>query len=550
MVTQSISNPTPSSIPPNEADDNVLSSLHDFITKHKIDLSSSLEFRRVPSRGLGIYATADLPSGERIMHVPSTELLTTASIPSRFASKDLKSKLPVHVLLAAYIAFGMTEEKKQELQPWMATWPQMHEFVDSMCLWWPERMRRPVTLQTGRAANNGRAMEVKWGDSSESASDRAITFQPVPQCLTGSWLRSKEDTPSSETAKPKLLDAQLAKFHKHISLAFAHFRSHIGASPSLHGASPELTSFIHAWAIVNTRCFYHLAPGKRAPKDSNEAIALVPVMDLFNHTNVSNCKTSYDRKGFYINAGQAIPAGQELLLSYGAHGNDLLWTEYGFTMDANGDDSVAGFDELVLEGLTLAEKDVLQGAGYLGNYMLTAEGFCWRSEVVSWLGTLSRTQWLRFVEGTLTPETADRLHVEKMRTGAAKRRKGNDAAVAQGDAVVPSAKAREKQLHWLALLKAQVEVSLEGLAMLGQAAADKSMLDIFADTEDELTALGWTDTPINDFRRTQAKQRLGMCLQRWTQLLEICNAARMSLKQRRSNRVSEDPIEDVKSKAT
>lgn len=545
-MAHSTSNPTPPTIRPNEADDTVLSSLQGFITQHRIDLPSSLEFRRVPGRGLGIYSTADLPSGERIMHVPSSALLTTASIPFGFASKDLKSKLPVHVLLAAYIAFGMTEEKKQELRPWMATWPKMHEFIDSMCLWWPERTRSTVTLQMDGTGDNA---EIHREDN-DSTSARAITFQPVPPSLTGSWLRSKKDTPSSEAPRPKLLDIQLTKFHKHISLAAAHFPSHLSAPTSLQSASPELTSFIHAWAIVNTRCFYHLAPGKRAPKDSNEAMALVPVMDLFNHTNMSNCKTYYDRKGFYINAGRDIPAGQELLLSYGAHGNDLLWKEYGFIMDANGDDSVAGFDEIVLDGLTTAERDVLQGAGYLGNYTLTVEGFCWRSEVVSWLGILSRTQWFRFVEGTLTPETADRLHLDKMRAGATKRRKGNDAAVAQGDTTVPSAKAREKQIHWLTQLKAQAEVSLEGLTTLGQAAADTDMLDIFADAEEALTGHDLTGTSMGELRRSQGRQRLRTCLQRWTQLLETCNAAMVSVKERRSNGVSEDAIEDTKAKTT
>lgn len=525
-MTHSRSKPTPSKIRLEEADDTVLSSLQEFIAEHHIDLSDSLEFRRVPGRGLGIYSTADLTSGERIMHVPSSALVTVASVPSRFASKDMKSKLPVHVLLAAYIAFGMTKAKEQELQPWMATWPKLYEFIDSMCVFWPERTRKPITLRNGEAVENA---EIRRDDKN-STSDRAINFQPVPQNLTGTWHRSKEGTPSFEATKSKVLDVQLAKFQKHIFLASEHFPSHLSTSTSLQNASPGLTRFIHAWALVNTRCFYHLAPGKRAPKDSSEAMALVPVMDLFNHTNIPNCKTCYDRKGFYINAGQDIPAGQELLLSYGAHGNDVLWTEYGFIMDANGDDSVAGFDEVVLKGLTTAEREILQDAGYLGKYTLTAEGFCWRSEIVSWLGVLSKTQWFRFLDGTLTPETADRLHLEKLRTMAVKRRKGNDAAIAQGDNAMPSAKAREKQIHWVAQLKAQAEVTLEGLAILSEAAADKDMLDIFADAEDGLMAHGSTGIPMHEVRRSQAKHRLGMCLRRWTQLLETCNVAMQNLR--------------------
>lgn len=546
MTTRSI--PTPASkstaLRPDEDDDPVLSSLQDFVVKHKILLSPSLAFRRVPGRGLGIYSTARLRSGERIMHVPSSALLTPASIPPGFAGKELRSKLPVHVLLAAYIAFGMTEEKKQELEPWMATWPKMHDFTASMCVCWPEGTRKPVTLRTSRAVKSGIASKVH--KDSETTADRVITFQPVPQNLTGSWLPTKEDIAFPKVSKPKILDLQFAKLESHISLASAHFPSHLPALGSLPSASPELTNFAHAWANVNTRCFYHVAPGKRAPKDSNEAMALVPVMDLFNHTHVPNCKTSYDRKGFYVATGEAIRAGQELLLSYGAHGNDVLWTEYGFMMDANGDDSVSGFDEVVLDGLTTAEKVVLEGAGYLGNYTLTAEGLCWRSEVVCWLGLLSRNQWFRFIEGTLTPETVDRLHLDNMRAGTAKRRKGNDTTIAaQVDAVLPSAKAREKQIRWLSQMKAQAEVSLDGLTLLGQAATEKDMLGIFADAEEALTAQGLRGARINDLMQSQAKQRLGMCLQRWTQVLEICHAGIVRLKQSRVNGVSEDGIEDV-----
>lgn len=351
-----------------EKNDPILASLRDFNIKREIYLSPSLALRRVPGRGVGVYSTARLRSGERIMHVPSSALLTSASVPFSFAGKELRSKLPVHVLLASYIAFGMTAEKKQELQPWMATWPKVSDFTDSLCLFWPETTRRPVTLRTGGEADNvTSAASAVRRTRSEMTSHHEITFQPVPQSLTGSWLGAKE-----ATTPPKFLDQQLTKFQSHLALANKHFRTHLDVSLSPASDSPALTTFIYAWANVNSRCFYHVAPGKRAPKDSNEAMAMVPAMDLFNHSNVANCNTSYDRKGFHVVTERSIPAGQELLLSYGAHGNDTLWTEYGFVMDANGDDSIRGFDEVVLDGLTEAEKDVLEGASYLGNYTNTA----------------------------------------------------------------------------------------------------------------------------------------------------------------------------------
>lgn len=508
-------------------DDPILASLQEFIVTHGIYLSPSLAFRRVPGRGVGVYSTARLRSGERIMDVPSSLLLTTASIPFSFATKESRSKLPVHVLLAVYIAFGMSEEKRQKLQPWMATWPKVHEFTESICLFWPEETRKPLTLQIGGVSGDGDGYTSAGRKrKGEAITDHHVTFQPVPQSLTGSWLGASEDAPSSKSRRSKLLDLQLAKFQSHVELASKYFPAHLTKS------APALTTFIHAWANVNSRCFYHVAPGKRAPKDSNEAMAMVPAMDLFNHSHVANCNTSYDRKGFHVVTEKAIPAGQELLLSYGAHGNDTLWTEYGFIMDTNGDDSISGFDEVVLDGMTAAEIDLLEGASYLGDYTLTANGLCWRSEVVSWLRILSRNQWFRFIEGTLTPEAIDRLHIQKMGNGSVKRRKGNNAAVAAQtdvDTVLPSVEARETQIHWLSQLEIQAELSVQGLTLLGQSAFEKDLLDTFADAEEILEAQGIKGTHLD--RMTQAKQRCGMCLQRWTQILETCRSAIARLRQ-------------------
>ncbi|KAK5046564.1 hypothetical protein LTR84_007325 [Exophiala bonariae] len=509
-----------------EKDDPVLSNLQDFIVRHGIYLSPSLSFRRVPGRGVGVYSTTRLRKGERIMDVPSSLLLTTASIPFNFAPKELRSKLPVHVLLAVYLAFGVSEQKKQELQPWMATWPKVQDFTESMCLFWPEKTRKPVTVRTGRGDDHGHG-DISAGQKNKTAttSDQHITFRPVPQTLTGSWLGAREDGQILESEKPKFLDLQLAKFQSHIALANQHFPTHLTKSALSSKASQPLTTFTHAWANVNSRCFYHVAPGKRAPKDSNEAMAMVPAMDLFNHSHMANCNTSYDRKGFHVVTEQAISAGQELLLSYGAHSNDTLWTEYGFIMDPNGDDSIRGFDEVVLDGLTPIEMDVLEGVSYLGNYTLTAQGLCWRTEVVSWLGILSRNQWFRFIEGTLTPETIDRLHLQKTGNGSVKRRKGNNttvAAQADVDVVLPSARARDKQIHWLTQLKTQAELSVQGLTLLDQMASEKDLLDIFADVEELFKAQGFEKAQVDDMMRLQAKQRRGMCLQRWSQILDTC----------------------------
>ena len=61
--------------------------------------------------------------------------------------------------------------------------------------------------------------------------------------------------------------------------------------------------------------------------------AIVPVGDLFNHsTTAPNVAAAYDAaaRGYVYTATQPIAAGDELLVSYGAHDNATLLKHYGF----------------------------------------------------------------------------------------------------------------------------------------------------------------------------------------------------------------------------
>lgn len=45
-------------------------------------------------------------------------------------------------------------------------------------------------------------------------------------------------------------------------------------------------TFLYHWLIVNTRSFHFLMPGDEAPEDRNDAMALLPFADYFNHSDV------------------------------------------------------------------------------------------------------------------------------------------------------------------------------------------------------------------------------------------------------------------------
>ena len=99
--------------------------------------------------------------------------------------------------------------------------------------------------------------------------------------------------------------------------------------------------FNTGWAlgVVTSRAFATEGPGK--PR------SLLPLIDIANHSFVNkNCDIDKRQGGtMVLVAKKAIPAGSELLLSYGALDNHTLLLDYGFMDPENPfDNMVLAFD--------------------------------------------------------------------------------------------------------------------------------------------------------------------------------------------------------------
>lgn len=91
--------------------------------------------------------------------------------------------------------------------------------------------------------------------------------------------------------------------------------------------------------------------------------------------------------------------GDEVFVSYGRHSNDFLLVEYGFILDNNRWDSTS-VDHLLMNHLhNTAVEEQLRKAGYLGDYTLSHEGLCFRTEVAIRSRILTNSSWERFVQG-------------------------------------------------------------------------------------------------------------------------------------------------------
>ncbi|KKY24824.1 putative ribosomal n-lysine methyltransferase [Phaeomoniella chlamydospora] len=140
-------------------------------------------------------------------------------------------------------------------------------------------------------------------------------------------------------------------------------------SPEL---APSITSliplepkarFTYCWVIVNTRCFYYTPPlpppftSKTSPSDSSpnatlsspfpgpdDNLALLPYLDLFNHTSTPlatssssiasrPCPSTFTPSSYILSSpSTGLLSSREIYTSYGPHPQDFLFAEYGFIL--------------------------------------------------------------------------------------------------------------------------------------------------------------------------------------------------------------------------
>jgi hypothetical protein len=240
---------------------------------------------------------------------------------------------------------------------------------------------------------------------------------------------------------------------------------------------------------------------------------LCPGIDLFNHAS-HGCEVTYDNEGFWVRAERIYEPGEEIVTSYGAHGEDTLMVEYGFIMDGDTNtwDSV-GIDGVVLATLSAEQKTLLEEYRFLGGYTMRRDGVCWRTEVAARCLVMETAKWDRFVAGRWTDEEdeAQRQKIKKKRRSS----NGNGR-----EEETPKQMATRQMMLWVGQVKKEAENSLYRLQAL---------------TEEEVWRLfGASDAPVDvaDIeadRRNIASARHGLVVRRWIQILDTSCKALKSL---------------------
>jgi len=146
------------------------------------------------------------------------------------------------------------------------------------------------------------------------------------------------------------------------------------------------------------RSFFYVSPGKDEPEDWNDAIALVPFADYFNHDDKAPCEVNFDGEFYTFKASRQVEKGEELFMSYGSHSNDFLLVEYGFLPDANKSDAIF-LDDIVFRELKTANKRELLSQKLYGNYKVTSSGVCHRTKAAACMKYMTNAQWRDYVQG-------------------------------------------------------------------------------------------------------------------------------------------------------
>ncbi|KAF9888406.1 hypothetical protein FE257_008684 [Aspergillus nanangensis] len=313
---------------------------------------------RFPGRGLGMIATRNIEEDETIVTVPLKEMLTIERVPD-----TLRSKFPdgtsVHAILAAFLTNGDTKDL-EEYELWRKTWPTRQDFEDSMPILWPH--------------------SVKGFNSRDSN-------HLLPPSISGTW----NNIPKSK------IEYEYETFHQNL-LAQQEERLR-DAWESVVSVFPETDwdNFSFHWLIVNTRSFHYLMPGQEPPEDRNDAMALLPFADYFNHSDVA-CNVNFDGKEYVFKTTKSYEEGEEIYMSYGPHPNDFLLTEYGFYLDEN-ESEVIYLDDIIFKEIPGHYQEELNFQQYYGNYEVTTTGACYRTEIAACISYMELEDWRNYVLG-------------------------------------------------------------------------------------------------------------------------------------------------------
>lgn len=209
--------------------------------------------------------------------VPLDLMITIDTIPSSFAER-FPEGTPIQGILAAFLTHG-DSDFLSKWDAWRKVWPPRRDFEESMPLLWPKHLRAT--------------------DSSHDSSSLYPNQSLLPPSASGRWntIRKEDVSIEYETKYQIVIPQQEKRFQDA-------WKSTISVFPET-----DWDTWTYYWLIVNTRSFFYVSLGKDAPANWNDALALVPFADYFNHMDHA---VSYSHRPVPCPAGQYLEVKTDL----------------------------------------------------------------------------------------------------------------------------------------------------------------------------------------------------------------------------------------------
>ncbi|XP_066909760.1 SET domain-containing protein 4 [Halyomorpha halys] len=300
-----------------------------------------MKLKHFPDTGRGFMAMEPVFSGEIIVKMPKELVISAKTVENSrlgeiFLNQNLK--VPVHLVLSAFL---MYEKHLCEQSDW-------HRYIVLL----PENYSSPLFC-----------------------SDKDL--ENFPPFLTEKVKTMKR---SVYHMFEMLLNLSEFKKCKHCNKDFHQIFSYC--------------DFLWAWFTVNSRVVY-LSPQENfvhsIPLSDVNSIALVPYLDMLNHSNHARitAKFSFD-KGYELKSLVPFKKYDQVFIHYGSHDNFKLFLEYGFIIPNNINDSVHLLVTDIISAIdtSVTVNNVLSLENcqcFLKNLYCTSEGLSWNCRALLYL---------------------------------------------------------------------------------------------------------------------------------------------------------------------
>ncbi|KAL4812737.1 hypothetical protein BDW67DRAFT_193228 [Aspergillus spinulosporus] len=324
---------------------------------------------RFPGRGLGMIATQTIQENEIMLSVPANLLLTRDSIPESFVSL-FPADATNHAILVGFLVHG--DSKSQPgLDVWKSVWPSWEDFEKSMPIFWPEWLRASNSdlKPPAQDRNNENSRNIP---DSKSGPELSL----LPPSISGLWNSALDPLRNTPTPTPHANSKQSYSYEtRYQNLLQRQEKRLHDTYDAIQSVFPETDwkDVAYSWAIINSRSFYYVSPGKNEPNDWNDAIGMVPFADYFNHRDDASCEVTFN-------------------------GGSYIFRADGFYLNDNPSDRVY-LDDIILPKLTRSEKKELAERECFGNYEITASGANRNSMAAASIKYMSRQKWRDYVDG-------------------------------------------------------------------------------------------------------------------------------------------------------